>query len=145
MEKKIEIIFEESILTPYGITVDDIAVANSYKPMINNPDYVPAVGDVEIQDPEWERPDDFDDLTGDIPTVPNPDHVPAVGEPTIANPETATEYVAKMLPAVGMQRMIYKVMEPKIAEAESAVAALKKQPVTIAAAVTEALTKTVTE
>lgn len=65
-----------------------------YMVTVSNPDHVPAQGGETIADPTWERPEDFDEMTGEVPQVPNPDYVPAVGEPTMPNPITRPEFVA---------------------------------------------------
>lgn len=143
--KQIDLKFTEDILTPYGITVENVADANEYQEQVANPDYVPAVGREKIVDPAWDRPDDFDDLTGDMPMIDNPDHTPAVGEQTFDNPESRTEFLAKKIPALGMEAMIAKVMQPQIAEAEQALVELRKKPAQVAAAIVEQMTKNVKE
>lgn len=74
--------------------LETVADDMGYMATVPNPDHVPGVGSETIQDPEWERPEDFDELTGETPMVPNPDYVPAVGEPTMPNPMTKAQYVA---------------------------------------------------
>ena len=72
-----------------------IAVKKGYQTKIKNPDYVPAVGSPQMVDPEWEQPEDFDEIMGEYPMVDNPDYVAEVGEPFMDNPETPMEFLAK--------------------------------------------------
>lgn len=65
-----------------------------YQTMVVNPDYVAGQGSETMQDPEWEQPEDFDPMTGEIPQVPNPDYVAQVGEQMIENPMTRSEFVS---------------------------------------------------
>lgn len=143
--KKIDLQFTEDLLTPYGITVAEVAIANGYQDVVPNEDYTPAVGDPTIIDPDWVEPDDFNALEDDVPMVENPDYVPANGEPTLPNPNTHTAFIAAKLPALGMETMITKVLQPQINEAEEALRELRNQPAQIAAAIVASMTKTVTE
>lgn len=66
-----------------------------YQEMVVNPDYVPAQGSETIQDPEWVKPEGFDEMVDTIPQVPNPDYVPAVGEKMMTNPQSRTDFVSE--------------------------------------------------
>ena len=140
--KTINYTFTEELLEPYGITVEELADANGYNPLLPNPDFIPAVGQPTLDDPSGEMEDHAGVM---LPKqIPNPDFVPAVGEPTIPN-ISATEYVATLIPKMGMEGMIEKALAPKVAELKRALKDLEKQPAIIAEAIVENLTKNVTE
>lgn len=71
-----------------------------YQELVVNPDYVPAQGSETIQDPDWVKPEDFDEMTDTIPQVPNPDYVAAVGEKMMTNPQSRVDFVSEKFDAM---------------------------------------------
>ena len=148
MEKQIDLNFKESILVPYGITLDELARLNGYQEQIVNTEYVPAVGMETMDDPSGAT-EEKEDVPGEkvrvAKQVENPDYVKAVGQEFIANPDSPLVFVAAKIPEVGMTTMIAKAMQPTITAAEQSLAELKKQPAIIAGQLVAQLTKNVTE
>lgn len=111
--------------------IDAFADSKGYQARIKNEDYIPAQGAEEIQDPEWEMPEDFNEVTGERPTVPNPDYIPAVGEPTIDNPISRVEYVSALFDQFALGLFATKaesdIRKAKNAEAEAEIQAVKEQ------------------
>lgn len=64
---------------------------------------------------------------------------------TIPNPQTALEFIAVLIPKVGVEKIIANAMASKIRAKEQELAALKAQPAIIAEQIITAITKTVTE
>jgi len=75
--------------------INEFADNLGYQTKVENPDHVPAQGSEKIVDPEWVKPDDFDEMNDVPPMVDNPDYVPAVGERIIDNPQTRVEFVSE--------------------------------------------------
>ena len=148
MEKQIDLNFKESILVPYGITLDTLASLNGYQEQIVNTEYVPAVGSETMNDPSGAT-EEIEYVPGEKVTAPkqvkNPDYVKAVGEEFMANPDSPLVFIAAKIPEVGMTTMIARAMQPTITAAEQSLAELKKQPAIIAGQLVAQLTKSVTE
>ena len=144
MEKQIDLNFKESILVPYGITLDELASFNGYQEQIVNTEYVPAVGNETMDDPSGAT--EPTEGGGEAPKqVKNPEYVKAVGEEFITNPDSPLVFIAAKIPEVGMTTMTAKAMQPTITAAEQSLAELKKQPAIIAGQLVAQLTKNITE
>lgn len=156
--KKIDLSFEESLLAPYGITVEDIALANGYKARIQDESQlvsgkIPMIHEHdENGDPVYEQlPQTAEERAAGTPPVTatdeNGDPIPHMVQKdiTIDNPQTATAWVAEKLPVYGMQKMIERVMKPQVDAALREVARLQGMPAKIAAEVAAKVTKQVTE
>jgi hypothetical protein len=141
--KEINIKIVESVLTPYEISVEELADLNGYPKRVVNTSYVPPVGDATIPNPDY-IPATYDETmeTGDLveltpavgePTLPNPDYVPAVGEPEIDNPERRTQYLAKKILEGGIQKLINRVLDVRRNEAQQALRMIDQQEKAIVA------------
>lgn len=109
--KQIDYTLTESILEPYGITVDVLADTNGYQ--------------TQVIDPE---------------TQADPENAVV-----ITNPQTALEFIAGLIPKIGVEKIITNAMASKIRAKEQELAELKAQPAVIAGQIISAMTKKVIE
>ena len=94
--RKIEFtINEQTLIDVYQVTADELAVACGYPEIIQNPDYIPAVGDEFIFDPE----------NLEAEPTPNPEYVPAVGEREIANTKTKLTFISELMLKAGIDKL----------------------------------------
>lgn len=79
--------------------------------MVENPDYVPAVGSEMILDPNWIPTGDVSPVEDEIPLILNPDYVPAVGDSTMPNPVTPEQYLEGLATTIGARIILEKLSE----------------------------------
>ena len=111
---------EANLVSIFGAdAVLNLATHNKYKPEVRNPDYVPAVGNETMDDPDGktEMLNMNEGMKGMEPEmyespvqVPNPDYVAEVGEPRMANPVSAVEFLGEVMTknAIEQTALAYK-------------------------------------
>jgi hypothetical protein len=122
MTQKITYTFLGDFLTQFDITVDDIANANGYPPIVaKTEDELPAKVMVDYTNP----------VTGETTQT---EQYPEGTEFDKPNPETRLMFVARVMPVVGMERMIANLMQDKVRALQAQIRELEKQPKLIAEA-----------
>lgn len=126
--KEINIRITEDLFANYNITVPEIADLAGYNTKVINEDYVQAIGNPTIPNPDYIQPvyetnEDGSFILGEggfpqiktpavgEPEIPNPDYIPAVGETEIDNPETMTVFLAKKILQNGIGELVNKAID----------------------------------